>query len=345
MAPEHDDTASPPRRAWLARVVREMSPTDWLVLGFDGALLLAALTSPGPAQADNVARTLASVVVVLAALALVRGGAMRAGPAPALVHRLALYGTVQASYFILRDLLPLVNTTVVDEQLYRLDERLVGVEPTLALDRYVTPAATEWFAFFYFSYFFVLASHVLPFLFGPQRLGLLDEFATGLIGVVCIGELTYMLVPGFGPHRHLADRFAHPLPPGFWLDAVMSAVDSAGAQMDIFPSLHTGAPSYIAMFSFRHRHLAPFRFTWPIAAFFAGNIIVATIYLRWHYLVDVLAGLALALACLLGAAWLAPRERARRDHVGATTSTWLPLWPEPGASAPDADVREQPGPR
>ncbi len=36
--------------------------------------------------------------------------------------------------------------------------------------------------------------------------GTLDPFATGVL-VLCVGQLGYLAVPGFGPVRHLADRF------------------------------------------------------------------------------------------------------------------------------------------
>ena len=49
----------------------------------------------------------------------------------------------------------------------------------------MTPATTEWFAFFYFSYFFVLALHVLPILFASRNARVLAEFAMGMILLFC----------------------------------------------------------------------------------------------------------------------------------------------------------------
>ena len=73
-----------------------------------------------------------------------------------------------------------------------------------------------------------------------------------------------------------------------------ATVRSNGAQKDIFPSLHTAGPCFIAMFSFRNRERLPFRYTWPLVAFSAVNIIIATMFLRWHYLIDVIAGFSIA---------------------------------------------------
>jgi membrane-associated phospholipid phosphatase len=331
--PDRVTTLRPtPARAWAAQLMKELALHDWVVLVFNVALLLAALGGHGPLQASCVARTALSVAIVGVTLLLVKGGLLGQGKVSAVIHRLVVYGSVQLSYFTLHDLLPTATTRVLDERLYQIDRGLFGVEPTLWADRFVAPTTTEWFSFFYFSYFFVLGVHVLPMLFGTRRLRLLAEFALGIIGVVCIGELLYLVVPGYGPYRHLAGLYQNQLPSGFWYDLVQETVQKGGALLDIFPSLHTAGPAFIAMFSFRHRDERPFRYTWPVAAFFSLNIIGATIFLRWHYLIDILAGLALATFCAVASGKLTAWERARRSRVGALTPVWAPLW---GAATDD----------
>src|SRR5262249_48341707 len=151
-----------------------------------------------------------------------------------------------------------------DDALYRLDMQLFGVEPAVAMDRIVGPVTTEWFAFFYFGYFFLLALHVVPILFLSKRPQVLGEFTFGMLFVFCCGAIGYMLVPGYGPYRAMPHAFPHAFPSGMWLDLVMEAVREGGAQKDIFPSLHTAAPTFIALFSFRHRYEIPFRYSWPL---------------------------------------------------------------------------------
>ena len=260
----------------------------------------------------------------LAVLALVRGGLLRGGVIAPLLYRLAVYGTVQISYFELRELLPVVNSSSLDAQLSYIDERVLHFEPSLFLDRFVSPATTEWFAFFYFGYFALLAVHVLPMVFFSRRLRLTAEFALGMISVYAIAHTVYMLVPGYGPVRFLADRYEHPLPSGFWLDAVLNAVQSGGAQKDIFPSLHTAGPVFLSLFSFRHRDKWPFKYTWPLVAFFSANIVIATMFLRWHYLIDVLAGIALSSSAFFLAGIISRREIDHREHNGLTP-VWVPL--------------------
>ena len=101
-------------------------------------------------------------------------------------------------------------------------------------------------------------------------------------------------------------------------------MQSGGAQKDIFPSLHTAGPVFLSLFSYRHRDKLPFKYTWPFVGFFSANIVIATMFLRWHYLVDIVAGLTLATtASILGQA-IADWERAKRERLGIQP-VWMPL--------------------
>jgi len=115
-------------------------------------------------------------------------------------------------------------------------------------------------------------------------------------------------------------------------------VRSGGAMKDIFPSLHTAGPCFIAMFSFRNRDRLPFRFTWPLLAFFAANIIGATMFLRWHYVIDVIAGFGLAATAALVAPLVARWELRRRSAQGLG-----PLVPPFGAAKAQGRAPEPAG--
>lgn len=234
----------------------------------------------------------------------------------AVFYRLAIYAPVQLSYFFFREILPSVNPGVLDKQLYSLDLWLFGTEPALLFDSVVTPATTEWFSFFYFGYFLVLAVHVVPILFFSRDRRVLGEFTLGMLLIFCIGHTVYMLVPGFGPYRAMGEAFQTPFPRGVWLDLVMNTVNSGGALKDIFPSLHTAAPLFIALFSYRYRARLPYRFTWPFVAFISLNIMLATMFLRWHYLIDVVAGVLLAAFVTRIVPALVELELERRDREG-----------------------------
>lgn len=297
-----------PTRTW-----RSLAIADGLVLGYLLVLNAAvALAPPHPQRLHCQLQVFGLLAAFVVCLGLVRARVLGPGFWSALIYRLGIYGTVQHSYFLFKHLLPVVNPGSLDHQLLALDLRLFGFEPAVWMDQFVTPLTTEWFAFFYFCYFFLLAAHVLPILFGARNQLLLGEFMFGMLLIVCLGHTGYLLVPGFGPYKAMPEMFKNELPNGLWMGVVWDTVRSNGAMKDIFPSLHTAGPCFLAMFSFRNRDQLPFRYTWPLLTFFAANIIVATMFLRWHYVIDVLAGFTLATLAAVVSPKITRWEVARR---------------------------------
>jgi membrane-associated phospholipid phosphatase len=81
---------------------------------------------------------------------------------------------------------------------------------------------------------------------------------------------------------------------------------------------------FLSLFSFRHRKELPFKYTWPFVAFFSANIVIATMFLRWHYLIDVLAGIALSTGAFLLAGVISRRELEYREESGLRP-IWMPI--------------------
>jgi hypothetical protein len=309
---------------WWRRTLRETAIHDFAVFAFLLSLNGAVLGTPNsPERSFCLVRTGGLMLAFIISILLVRGRLLKRSWVAALIYRLGIYGVVQVSYFFLRHVLPLVNTTTLDRKLYELDLWLFHYEPAMAWDRYVTPATTEWFSFFYFGYFLLMAVHVVPLLFFGRKKQIVGEFTFGILLMFSIGHTLYMVVPGYGPYRAMADAFQHPFPHGVYYDVVMDTVHSGGAMMDIFPSLHTGAPTVLALFSWRNRKELPYRYTWPIVAFCTANIIIATMFLRWHYLIDVIAGFSIAVSAVLFSRPIVRWELARRKREGLGE-----LWPE-----------------
>jgi membrane-associated phospholipid phosphatase len=59
-----------------------------------------------------------------------------------------------------------------------------------------------------------------------------------------------------------------------------------------------------------------------VVAFVTTNIVIATMFLRWHYVIDVVAGLLLAAVAVTTAAAITRWELARRAELGLTNN-----WP------------------
>jgi hypothetical protein len=268
---------------------------------------------------------LVDLLLFVAARVVARGPASPFDAARGLAQRLLVMAVILGSFFQLDLVLPAARTVTRDHFLHAVDLMLFRVEPAVAWDAWVSRTQTEWFSFFYFSYFMLLAVHVLPMVFFERRNRVLAEFALGMVCVYCIGQVLYIVVPAFGPYQAL--RFEHPLTGGFWWSLVQSgasAIDET-RRTDVFPSLHTAGPMFLTLLSFRHRDKVPFRYSWPVMAFFTSQIMLATLYLRWHYVIDVIAGVLLASGTVVAVRYSETEERERLARGDGTI--WAPLLP------------------
>jgi hypothetical protein len=315
-----------------------LSFMDWFLAAYFFVLALAIAFGDGNNRGEVAVLLGFDVALFVTGVGLTRGGVIKRGTfANGLIYRVSVLTAFLMSYFHLREILPQVSSRVVDQQILAFDLSVFGFEPALAWDRFVNAQTTEWFAFFYFSYFFMLLIHVFPMMLADRNSKRLAHFCLGVFMVYVIGHIGYMIVPGYGPYRHLAGQFDNELQGGLFLRLVIATVDAGGAQKDIFPSLHTAAPTFFAIFSYMHRRSLPFRYTWPIVTFFATQIILATMFLRWHWLIDVIAGLVLATGAAFASRAIVSWEWKRRARVGLPPVLEPLVWPksEESAAAPD----------
>jgi membrane-associated phospholipid phosphatase len=269
--------------------------------------------------------TLGLLSCAVLTLLLVRGAIIEPQPLRALIYRAGMLGTIFGSYFALRPLLPALAPVYLDPQLLSIDQALFGKTPAAWLDAFVSPSTVEWFAFFYYSYYWLLLVYLVGTLLlddGRRRYELLLAAAL----VVCIGHCIYIFVPGVGPYAWPQLAFRHQLVGGPWWGRVWAAVATAGALLDIFPSLHTALALTTALHALRFRREPPFRWAWLPTVFVAGNIVVATVFLRWHYGIDLIAGALLAIFAQQVAkrTWLVESTRAHSQRQ----EVWEPFLPE-----------------
>ena len=315
-----EEAQTPPMPTLLVKLALQ----DWLILAYLAVLLAQVLLGHGPRRHAAIGWVMLDLAVWVFVLALTRSRLLAAHPfVAATLYRAGIGFPILASFLELQFILPTAGHPPLDAELHALDLRLFGVEPAQAWDRFVTPATTEWFAFFYYGYFFLLAVHVLPMLGGAKSGPFLARFSFGFLWLYCVGHALYTFVPAYGPYAFLGHDFKHTLEGPTWWRLVRSAVDSVdgGARTDVFPSLHTALPTYLSLFSFLERRRMPFKITWLPLSLFTTQIIAATMFLRWHYLIDICAGLTLAVSGIL-VSRVALRWDAARERQGGG-----PVWP------------------
>jgi len=299
---------------------QNLAVQDVIALALHAYLFLRVSIAPDSPDA-TVARRLALALFVITACSMVlaRGEVIRDKRARALTYRFGLFMPMVLSYFEMRVLLPALQPQLMDHRLFAIDLWLLGTTPSISMEAWNVEPVVEWLSFFYYGYFLVLALMLVPsLLVGKGRRQ--QEVLAGAMLVVAVGHFLYTIVPGAGPVATLS--FDQPLQGAFWWNQVELAVTTAGAQLDIFPSLHTAFPAFFALHAFAHRHTQPFRWLWPILAFVALNIIIATMFLRWHWFIDVALGLLLAFAARGFAMAVAEREELRGGPYDARQPVW-----------------------
>jgi len=206
-------------------------------------------------------------------------------------------------FFGMKTAIPKIAPVRMDLALQGIDAALVGGNVSLRLEGLVRPWLTELLSICYLLFFPYLGWSVIS----QFRRGLetLRPFLAGLFTVYGAGFLGYTLVPAWGPWIAMAGRFHTVLSAGpftHWNDQIVR-MGSNG--VDVFPSLHCAVSAYLLGFDRRHARWRFLLYLGPCLGLW-----VSTVYLRYHYAIDILAGFALAGLAL----WVAGRfEREERS--------------------------------
>ena len=185
---------------------------------------------------------------------------------------------------------PAIRHCDADRWLADLDFRFWHANPTIWLERIYSPVLTEYLQWVYTL--FVPAVLLVAFLLWRQRRFREFQYYGFLIALgFLVSYVGYLVVPARGP-RFLLKHLEHAPLQGLWLFRGMQlALDTLeSAHYDCFPSGHTELTILAWWGSWlvsRRVFLLYFAYT--------PSIIFATVYLRYHYTVDVLAGIATAL--------------------------------------------------
>ncbi len=199
-------------------------------------------------------------------------------------------------YPSLKTVVPAIRPGSEDALLQQIDGWLIGENLSLRMQAIIHPALTEFFSACYILFFpYLLFSLVL---YAVGDLAVFKKFTAGLFGIYGLGFFGYSLLPAKGPHLVMTDQFTVPLT-GWWITQWNSDIVRLGSnQVDVFPSLHCAVSSFFLFFDRVHK---PWRFKLYLVP--CAGLWLSTIYLRYHYLVDLIAGFALSAFCF----WIASR--------------------------------------
>ncbi len=304
-------------RVWS--IARRLFAVDVLTVAFVSALAAATLTvSARIPDWPTVVLTCAVIAVGMPFLGWLRAY-LDAAPIRVLhdwSFALCLLGIYRAVLLVNG---PLHGGRVIDGWLIAADRWMFGVDPTVWLAKFANPVLTEVLQISYWTYY------VIPLAVAAEFYARGREWQFRQWMFVCafgffVTYVGYLMAPAISPRFTLHDpgSAARELP-GLWLTPHLRALIDWGGMAP------TGASAAEAMrtaprgaFPSGHALVTVLTIAWAWrdrmrvrgAVTIAGVLLlVATIYLRYHYVIDILAGTALAAVCLVVAppvhGWLA----------------------------------------
>jgi membrane-associated phospholipid phosphatase len=201
---------------------------------------------------------------------------------------------VASCYKEMAALIPPIRHTDSDRWLANLDFRLWHANPTVWLERLYSPALTEYLQVVYTL--FIPGVLLIAFLLWKQRKYREFQYYAFLIALGFLASyIGYLLVPARGP-RFLLKSLQHIPLQGMWgFQGMQRALDRLeSAHYDCFPSGHTEL-TVLAWWGSRMVSKRLFQVYFA----YTPSIIFATVYLRYHYTVDVMAGAILAVILIV----------------------------------------------
>ncbi|MCX6558403.1 MAG: phosphatase PAP2 family protein [Candidatus Aminicenantes bacterium] len=201
----------------------------------------------------------------------------------------------------------------LDSKLLAWDRFLFGETPSVWMDRWVQPWLTDILAVAYFLH--VVLPLIISYACYRKNKPLFRYFLLAFLLGGILGNIGYIFVPGVGPNIAYPQLYAHGLNGAFY-GSVAGILDIVRAPRDIFPSLHVCLSTIVLWCGAKLGR----KWLWFLLPLVLGNWI-STIYLRYHYMVDVIVGFALAFLVLFLAKWLLLFEKRFRtwiERVGMT---------------------------
>ncbi|MBN1203508.1 MAG: phosphatase PAP2 family protein [Myxococcaceae bacterium] len=192
-----------------------------------------------------------------------------------------------------RAVVPALGLSSRDELLLGIDRALFGETPALRIAPYSRLWLTELMSACYLSYHVYFHGALAYALLWPvdKARRLFEAMFTALPA----GVAGYFLIPAVGPLKALMGSFEAPLSGGPLTALNDWVVQSGSAVYDVFPSLHV-LMTCVLLDHDRRAHPLRFKLMLPVAL----GLIVSTVYLRYHYAIDLVAGLIWFMAARSG---------------------------------------------
>ncbi|MFP4369176.1 MAG: phosphatase PAP2 family protein [Candidatus Kapaibacterium sp.] len=288
------------------RIREVLKMTDVYTLAMLGFYtLLAILFYPLVESAMELIYLNISIAIGVISIATVEEK-MNAGRIFTIFRRIYIIPVIYLIYSQVQYYIPVINPHNYDKLLMDLDIALFGLNPTEWLHQFAHPILTEYLQFTYMLFFFMPLVHALELHYegDNKRFG---EFTRIIMFAFYFSYLLYFFMPAIGPRFTIHNFFnINSELPGLLLTNLFRDFVNMGGNVlpgesnpmdtvnrDCMPSGHTMITFITIIMVFRHDS----RFKWPILVF-GISLIFSTVYLWYHYVIDIIAGIVFAIVAL-----------------------------------------------
>ncbi|MDE0469037.1 MAG: phosphatase PAP2 family protein [Candidatus Poribacteria bacterium] len=196
--------------------------------------------------------------------------------------------TIAIFYFEMGKLTQMVFQHYFDETVIRCEKRVFKGMPSLELsDRFPSIILSEILHLCYFSYY-VIAVFLAAWLYFSGRIGPFQETVFAETLTFNLSLLCYPFLPATGP-RYLFEKIQGKLSKGFFFKLTHSIISRGSSKGTAFPSSHVSLSVIVLLYALRYDSTA-FLILLPMCI----GLTLGTVYGRFHYAIDALAGVALA---------------------------------------------------
>src|SRR5687767_13355327 len=189
------------------------------------------------------------------------------------------------------------------------ESALFAGQPSLYLsERLAFVPLSEYLHFCYLSYVIVIPS-VAAYWYVSGRQTAFGELLLLLSTVLLGSYLFFILLPVDSPY-YLSPRLGPPLSGHVFFDLAHQISARGGARGGAFPSAHVSGAVVVSLVAWRHQRRLAY-----LLVPFTGSVMLATVYGRFHYALDTLAGAALAIVVVVAYRYLLRGGRGERQSA------------------------------
>lgn len=196
--------------------------------------------------------------------------------------------TIPAFYWAVSPLTQMIFRGYFDEAVFQWEDRLFNGQPSIYLSKNLSKMAiSEVLHLCYFSYYAIVLS-LAAALYIQGKFEAFREvvFAECLTFNVCL--ICYIFMPVAGP-RYLFEKINGRLANGLFHRLTHTILSIGSSKGTAFPSSHSAIAVIVLLYAMRYD-----TFAFIILCPFCVGLVIGTVYGRFHYAIDAVAGTILA---------------------------------------------------